>query len=202
MAADVVTPPVSPSLMRAVALVFTALVACSGCAHCVVVETEPVGARVSVDGEFVGTSPVAIDHVVFFGDLLRARAEAPGHDDATVSIPASEWYPWPGLLAAVPLLGLPLSLPALLVPFAGPFIAAAIAVSWAVLTSPTLLSLALVRKYPDVVAVTLKPASSPRPGDFGLPPGDVVGYPDDLGPNPLPDVARRRRCRRRRHRRR
>lgn len=174
--------------MRALVVVFTALVACSGCAHRVVVETEPAGARVSVDGEFVGAAPVAIDRVVFFGDQLRISAEQPGYDEASVSIPASEWYPWPGLLAAVPLLGVPLSLPALLVPLAGPFIAAAIAVSWAVITSPTLLSLALVRKYPDVVTVTLKPKRSPVPGDFGLTPSDVYGYPDDLGPNPLPDV--------------
>lgn len=186
---NVVTLHLSSPWQRAWVFIVLALVAGSGCAHSVIIDTAPIGARVSVDGEFVGVSPVTIDRVVFFGDQLRISADAPGYEEAHVSIPASEWYPWPGLLAAIPLLGVPLSLPALLVPLAGPFIAAAIAVSWAVLTSPTLLSLALVRKYPDVVTVTLKPKRAPRPADFGVVPGDIFGYPEDLGPNPLPDVA-------------
>jgi hypothetical protein len=72
------------------------------------------------------------------------------------------------------------------VPFAGPFIAAAIVVGWAVVTSPTLLSLALVRKFPDTVTVPLK-RKRPRPDADALQPSDGLGL-DDLGANPIPDV--------------
>jgi hypothetical protein len=156
-----------------------------GCTHVVTIETDPAGAVVTVDNEVVGPSPVRVEKPVFFGDQLRVSVEREGFEPATVSVAASEWFLWPGLLAAVPLLGLPLSLPALLVPFAGPFIAAAVVVGWAVVTSPTLLSLALVRKYPDTVTVPLKRKRSP-PGTDALP-ADFFG-PDDLGANPLPDI--------------
>jgi len=158
----------------------------AGCTHVVTIETDPVGAMVTVDDKEVGPSPVRVEKTVFFGDQLRVSVEREGFEPATISVAASEWYLWPGLLAAVPLLGLPLSLPALVIPFAGPFIAAAVVVGWAVVTSPTLLSLALVRKYPDTVTVPLK-RKRPPPGTDVLLPADLFG-PDDLGANPIPDV--------------
>ncbi len=157
----------------------------AGCTHVVTIETDPVGAVVTVDDEVVGPSPVKVEKTVFFGDQLRVSVEREGFEPAAISVAASEWFLWPGLLAAVPLLGLPLSLPALVIPFAGPFIAAAVVVGWAVVTSPTLLSLALVRKYPDTVVVPLKRRRPP--GTDVLIPSDLFG-PEDLGANPIPDV--------------
>lgn len=170
-------------LIAALAL-FVTVTSGVGCSHVVTIETDPVGAVVTVDNKVVGESPVRVERTVFFGDQLRISAEREGYEPATISLAASEWYPWPGLLAAVPLLGLPISLPALLVPIAGPFIAAAIVVGWAVVTSPTLLSLALVRKYPDSVVVPLVRKRS-MSTDVLIP---SEGDPDDLGANPLPDV--------------
>ena len=158
----------------------------AGCTHVVTIETDPVGAAVTVDDKVVGPSPVVVERAVFFGDQLRVTVEQDGYEPATVSVAASEWFLWPGLLAAVPLLGLPLSLPALVVPFAGPFIAAAVVVGWAVVTSPTLLSLALVRKFPDTVTVPLK-RKRPRSGSDVLQPSNGFGL-DDLGANPIPDI--------------
>jgi hypothetical protein len=157
-----------------------------GCAHAVMIETEPKNARIIVDGELLGEGAMTIEKAVFFGDTLRLSAEADGYESSTILVPASEWYPWPGLLALVPLAGIPLSLPALIVPILGPFIAAAIAVTWAVVTSPTLLSLGLVRKYPDKVSIKLKRKVPSDPGV--LLPSDIWIVPDELTPNPIPDV--------------
>ena len=158
-----------------------------GCAHAVMIETEPKNARVIVDGEPLGVGDLTFEKPVFFGETLRLSAEADGYDSNTIVVPASEWYPWPGLLALVPLAGIPLSLPALLVPILGPFIAAGIAVTWAVVTSPTLLSLVLVRKYPDKITIKLKRRVSADPTGVLLP-SDLWIVPDEITPNPIPDV--------------
>lgn len=159
------------------------------CAHAVTIESAPVGAIITVDGEEVGPGPVRIERVVYMGDQLRISAEKQGFEPMAVSIPASEWYPWPAVLAFVPLLGLPLAMPALLIPVAGLVIAPVVAVGWAVATSPLVLSLALTRKFPDTVTVTLKK----RRKDTleSLTPGDFFAHPDEAGPNPLPDVGAR-----------
>ncbi len=156
------------------------------CAHTVTIDAEPLGATITVDGEEVGPAPAKVERVVYVGDQLRISAEQEGYEPMSVSIPASEWYPWPALLAFVPLLGLPLAAPTLLIPVAGLVIAPVVAVGWAVATSPCLLALALTRKYPDTVTVTLKKRRK-EPLE-GLTPGDLFDYPDDAGPNPLPDV--------------
>ncbi len=152
-----------------------------GCVHVVTIETDPTGAVVTVDNEVIGNAPVQVKKAVFFGDQLRIAVERDGYESASMSVPASEWFVWPGLFAVVPLLGLPLSLPVLFIPIAGPFIAAAIVVGWGVVTSPALLSLALIRKYPDTVTVPL----TRRRTDV-LTPADFFPPADDLGPNPLP----------------
>jgi hypothetical protein len=159
------------------------------CAHAVTIESAPVGAIITVDGEEVGPGPVRIERVVYMGDQLRISAEKEGFERMAVSIPASEWYPWPAVLAFVPLLGLPLAVPALLIPVAGLVIAPVVAVGWAVATSPLLLSLALTRKFPETVTVTLKKRRNEALET--LTPGDLFGYPDEAGPNPLPDVGPR-----------
>jgi hypothetical protein len=170
----------------AVLAVAWALLSAVGCAHAVVIDTEPGGGNITVDGEDVGTGPVTVERVVFFGDQLRVSVTQDGYEPTAISVPAGEWYPWPGLLAVVPLLGIPLSLPAFIIPFAGPFIAAAFAVTWAVVTSPTLLSLALIRKYPDTVAV---PMQRRKRIDGAVLVPDLPLDPNvDLGANPIPDV--------------
>ena len=159
----------------------------TGCAHVVRIETNPDGARVSVDGAVVGRSPVEVKKVVYVGDQLRVAVEADGYEPQTVIVPASEWYPWPGVLACTPALGVPIATPFAigLLPFcgAGLFVGPALAIGWAVVTSPTLLALGLVRKYPDRVVVTLRH----REGDGGVVlPGELFYLPDDATPNPVP----------------
>jgi hypothetical protein len=142
------------------------------CAHRMVVETEPASARISVDGEVVGTSPVVIERVAFIGDTLGIKVEADNHEPSFVAVPASEWNWWPAALALVPLAGLPL----VVIPVIGPVLT----VVWAIGTSPTLLSLAFVRRYPEHVQVRLKPKRS----DVILP-LDIFDLPDEA-PNPVP----------------
>ncbi|MBM4282298.1 MAG: PEGA domain-containing protein [Deltaproteobacteria bacterium] len=186
-----ITPPVSSvavalrGCLMLVAVVFG--LGLTGCAHAVRIETSPVGARVSVDGETPGKAPLVVRRTVFVGDQLRVAVDAEGYEPQTVIVPASEWYPWPGLLACTPALGVPIAAPFAigLLPFcgAGLFVGPAIAVGWAVVTSPTLLSLGLVRKFPDRVVVRLR-----RRGEDGgvVLPGELFYVPDDQTPNPPP----------------
>lgn len=162
----------------------------SGCAHAVLIETEPKNARVFVDGELVGQGPQTIERRVIVGDQLRVSAQADGYEDAAVSVAASEWYPYPGLLALVPLLGIPVGavvfvagLPLLGI---GIILGPLVGVGWAVVTSPTIAGLAFTRKYPDTVKIKMVKKKPPG-GDLVLP-SDFFGVPDDTSPNPLPDV--------------
>ena len=174
--------------LRCLALWIVAVVAVgvsSGCAHTVLIESTPGDAVISVDGKVLGDAPQRIERTVFIGDQMRVTATKDGYEPTTISVQASEWYPYPLFLAVVPLLGVPLSLPALVIPFAGPFIAIGIAVVWAVVTSPALLSIGLTRKYPDTVPITLKRKLDPAL-PYLLP--EIFGVPEDITPNPLPDV--------------
>ena len=168
------------------ATLFSGVVGSTGCAHVVRIETTPPGARVSVDGAVIGTSPVELKRPVFVGDQLRVSVEADGYEPQSVTVPASEWYPWPALMACTPMLGLPISLPfaTVLLPCfgLGLVVGPAIAIGWAVVTSPTLLSLGLVRKFPDRVVIPLRR----REKDGGVLPGDLFYVPDEATPNPLP----------------
>ena len=171
------------SLLRVLVVIVGVIVGFGGvgCVHVVTIQTDPTGGVVTVDNEVIGNAPVQVKKAVFFGDQLRVAVEQEGYEPASVSVAASEWFVWPGLFSVVPLLGLPVSLPVLFIPIAGPFIAAAVVVGWGVVTSPALLSLALIRKYPDTVTVPL----TRRRTDV-LTPADFFPPADDLGPNPLP----------------
>lgn len=158
-----------------------AAIAATGCAHTVVIETEPVGAAVSIDGEFVGTSPVITEQRTSTGGRLHVAVAADSYQTADVIVTQSEWFWWPAIIAATPLLGLGV----VWVPFAGPVIT----LVWAAVTSPTLLALAFMQRYPDRVLITLRPRFSegiPQPTDTWL-------IPDDYDPNPppLPDAKAR-----------
>jgi hypothetical protein len=57
-----------------------------------------------------------------------------------------------------------------------------------VLTSPALLSLTLIRRYPETVTIPLRAKVA---GPVVLP-SDVFFIPDENGPNPLPDITPKR----------
>ena len=148
----------------------------SGCAHKVRIDTDPIGARVTVDGTLVGIGPVEVEKSPWIGQQLNVTVEAENYESQTTVVVQSEWFPWPALLACTPMLGLPCLLA---IPI-GPFVT----IGWAVVTSPTLLSLAFVRRYPDVVKVKLKPKVL---GEGGvILPADLWPTPEDGAPNPLP----------------
>ncbi len=162
-----------------------------GCAHAIVIEPDVKNARVFVDGELVGEGTQTIERRVIVGDQLRVSASADGYDDFAVTVDANEWYPYPGALALVPLLGLPIGgavliagLPLLGI---GIILGPLVGVGWAVVTSPTIASLAFTRKYPDTIKIKMV-RKKPPVGFDGLLPSDIFGVPDDLSPNPLPDV--------------
>ena len=156
-----------------------ALVVGSGCAHTMIVETEPAGAAVNINGEDEGTSPAVTTQFTSTAGRLYITAEAEGYETASLVVEQSEWFLWPAVLAVTPLLGTPF----VVIPFIGPVIT----VGWAVLTSPTLVSLLFLQKYPDRVKLKLRPKV---PGDPFVP-TDTWAIPDDYDPNPppLPDPA-------------
>lgn len=163
----------SHSWMAVLTLALAAL-AGPGCAHTMVIETEPPGADVYLDGKHVGTSPVITEQRTGTGGRLYVSVTADSYETADVVITQSEWFLWPSILAATPLFGLGV----VWVPFIGPVITLA----WAAVTSPTLFALAFLQKYPDRVKVTLRPRLSggvPQPTDTWL-------IPDDYDPNPPP----------------
>lgn len=176
--------------LRLLCLVAVAAVG-SGCAHAVLLEPDVKNARVFVDGELVGEGAQTIERRVIIGDQLRVSAQAEGYEDFAVTVDANEWYPYPGLLALVPLLGIPIGgavfvagLPLLGI---GIVLGPLVGVGWAVVTSPTIASLAFTRKYPDTIKIKMI-RKKPALNTDGLLPADIFGVPDDVSPNPLPDV--------------
>ncbi len=163
------------------ALMLTVLCANAlGCAHQVLIETEPKGARVFVDGELAGTAPIDSEQRTSSGGRFYLRVEADGYEPADAVVAQTEWFLWPALLAGVPLIGIPLALPLLLIPGLGLLLAPAAALLWAVVTSPTIASIAFTRRYPDHVQVRLKRKAL---GEILSP--DVWVEPEEA-PNPPP----------------
>lgn len=164
--------------LKATIALALATIAGTGCAHTVVIESEPPGAEIVVNGEHLGATPVITEQRTGTGGRLYVSASADSYETADVVITQSEWFWWPAIIAATPLLGLGV----VWVPFVGPVIT----LVWAAITSPTLASLAFLQKYPDRVKVTLRP----RLSGGVLQPTDTWLIPDDYDPNPppLPDA--------------
>jgi hypothetical protein len=160
--------------MRLAGAIVVALLVGSGCATTMVVETEPVGAHVSIDGKPVGDAPAVTKQLTVAGGRLRVAVDAPGYETSYVTVTQSELFLWPAIIAVTPLL----MVPVVVVPVFGPIIT----IGWAIVTSPTLLSLLFIQKYPDRVKVALKP-KLPL-GIVG--PTDSWTIPDDAVPNPPP----------------
>lgn len=149
----------------------------SGCAHTMIVETEPTAAVVTINGEPQGQAPAVTTQFTSTGGRLYVTAEADGYEKASLVVTQSEWFLWPAIVAVTPLLGVPF----IVIPFIGPIIT----VGWAVITSPTLLSLVFLQKYPERVKLKMR---AKLPGDPFVP-TDTWLIPEDYDPNPplLPD---------------
>jgi hypothetical protein len=161
------------------ALLLTLVIAgpvASGCIHKVLITTEPEGATILVDGEEVGVSPVEVNERTGLMGTMHVRAERPNYIPTETLVEQDEWYPWPGIMAVTPCLGAP----TLLIPGCGPFLW----LGWAIITSPTVVSLAFIRKSPDVVRLVLEPTM--RLDEGHIIPTDVWVVPDDYSPNPIP----------------
>lgn len=153
--------------------------ASSACSHTVLVRTVPEGAQVTVDGEPKGESPVVVETQSGVFDSMSVTAELQGFDKKRVLVEQSEWFLWPGLLAVTPFVALPL---VVVFPPIGPIIA----LVWFVVTSPTFLSLAFIRTYPDEVVIELEPRRAESSLEFL--PTDWWTIPEEYAPNPLPSV--------------
>jgi PEGA domain len=163
-----VPAPVFAAVLVALALLQTA------CAHTMIIETEPPGAKVWVDGELQGEAPVVTEQRTGFGGHVTVRVEAESFETTELQVERTDWFLWPAIIAVTPLFGVPF----IVIPFIGPVIS----IGWAVLTSPTLISLAFIQRYPDSVSIKLRPRSA---AGF-LQPTDTWLIPDDLDPNPPP----------------
>jgi hypothetical protein len=158
-------------------VLFVIALASLGCSHTVLVRTAPEGATVSVDGEEKGEAPVVVETRSGVFDTMSITAELEGFSSKRVLLEQTEWFLWPGLLAVTPFLALPL-----IVVF--PPVGAIVAVVWALATSPTLLSLAFIRRYPDEVVIELEPRQADESLEFL--PTDWWTIPEEYAPNPPP----------------
>ena len=165
--------------VRLIVVTCFALIASTGCVHQTVIRSAPEGATILVDGEEVGTAPVVIERPLGLFGEIKIEAEQDSFLLATQTIERDQWFLWPGLLAMVPFFAAPL----VVIPFAGPLIA----IGWAAATSPTLLSLLFLRRYPAEVILELAPRHSVI--DNIILPTDGWTLPDDYAPNPIPDGA-------------
>jgi hypothetical protein len=168
--------------VAAFALLLLLSVLGSGCAHKTLIQTEPPGANIFIDDRPLGPSPVVYESGPFSPDSVRVRVEAEGYEVRHGKLGHTEWFLWPALLAGIPVLGVPIGLPFVLIPLIGPIIAVAIAVVWGVATSPALLSLLFLRQPPEELRLVLKPRVA---GGIVLP-SDAWLVPDEYSPNPLP----------------
>lgn len=159
-------------------LVGLACFAQGACVHQTLIRTEPEGAQLYVDGKAAGESPIVVERALGTFGEMRVQAELDAFETTTVIVQRSEWFLWPLLLAATPLL----LTPTVVVPVIGPFICG----GWAVVTSPSLLTLAFLRRYPTEVTVPLRPRL--RLSDGFVMPTDDWTTPEDYSPNPLPPV--------------
>jgi hypothetical protein len=148
-----------------------------GCSHTVLVRTAPEGAVIAVDGDVKGESPLVVETRSGVFDTMSITAELEGFSSKRVLLEQTEWFLWPGLLAVTPLLMLPL-----VVVF--PPFGAIVALAWAVVTSPSLLSLAFIRTYPNEVVIELEPRQADESLEFL--PTDWWTVPEEYAPNPPP----------------
>jgi len=162
-----------------VACVLAASFVTSACSHTVLVRTVPEGATVTVDGEQKGESPVVVETQSGVFDSMSVTAEMQGFDKKRVLVEQTEWFLWPGLLAVTPFVALPL---VVVFPPIGPIVA----LVWFVVTSPTFLSLAFIRTYPEEVVIELEPRRAESSLEFL--PTDWWTIPEEYAPNPLPSV--------------
>lgn len=176
------TAPSPPTVGMRIALLFVLAFAClsGGCVHQTVIRTVPDGATVSVDGEVVGTSPVVIERPLGLMGEIEVKASHESFEPSERVVNRDEWFIWPALLSIVPFFAAPL----VVIPFAGPFIAG----GWAVATSPTLLGLLFIRRYPAEVVIELAPRVSIIDNIFL--PTDAWTVPDGYAPNPIPPDAK------------
>jgi hypothetical protein len=156
----------------------------SGCAHTMIVETEPAGAVISINGKVQGEAPVISTQFTSTGGRLYVTAEADNYETTNVIVAQSEWFLWPAIIAITPALAVPF----VVIPFIGPVIT----IGWALVTSPTLLSLVFLQKYPERVRIVMKPklaSGMPQPTDTWLIPEDYDPNPPPLPPLPDPAYA-------------
>ena len=175
------TPPMLQGRRRKRVLPALVVASClvpSACAYRTVIRTEPAGAEVFVDGERLGASPVVVERGLGTFGEMKVHVEMEAFEESTLVVERNEWFLWPAALAITPLLGIG----TLIIPVAGPFLCG----GWMVVSSPTLLALGFLRRYPGEVVIPLQPKLRLEDG-FVFPTDDWT-IPDDYSPNPLPPL--------------
>ena len=92
--AGVFRGPFAASRIAACAALVAVCAFASACAHTLIIETEPIGARIFVEGEDLGQSPVLTAQRLTAVGRLHVRAEAEGFDSETVVVMPNGWMPW------------------------------------------------------------------------------------------------------------
>lgn len=115
--------------------------AASGCAHAVVIASDPPGASVAVDGRELGPAPVVYDETTGWERQVTLEVRKAGYRTVRRELRQEEWNPWivTGGVCGSVLLGTPLT----------------------IVGGLPLASLFWARQLPDRVVVRLSPSAPP-----------------------------------------
>jgi hypothetical protein len=82
-------------MLRSVVVAFTAsafLVSATGCSHSVVIDSDPTGAEIKVNGEKVGQAPVTYNETTGWEKMYDIEANKPGFKATRKQVRQTEWH--------------------------------------------------------------------------------------------------------------
>jgi hypothetical protein len=124
-----------------------------GCSHAVVIDTDPTGAEVRVNGEKLGTSPVTYTETTGWEKIYEIEASKPGYKTTRKQVKQTEW-------------NMPITIGSGIGAFACIYF----------LGLPPILGLFFARQLPDRVMVSMD-----RAGPGGVDPGVTAPPPSSYG---------------------
>jgi hypothetical protein len=85
MRADFMKKPLAVIVSAAIFAMMT------GCSHSVVIDSDPTGAQIKVNGQKVGTAPVTYTETTGWEKIYEITAEKPGYKNERMQVKQTEW---------------------------------------------------------------------------------------------------------------